>query len=136
MPRQHPLKKKAPRHHAGGQWEGKRLANDFSDITRMALDDKYGRWKDSGKVGAPLSKRRNGRYVSPEDYPAGLFGGYDTYFDSIDDAMARSSVQGIGQAYSSTPYGPPPWPSTVEGELLLLGFLFVTLKIATHNRGD
>ena len=130
MPRQHPLKKKAPRHPAGVQWEGKRLATDFSAITRMALDDKYGRWKGSGKVGAPLSKRRNGRYVSPEDYPAGLFGGYDTYFDSIDDAMDRSSVQGIGQA------GPPPWPSTVEGELLLLGFLFVAMKIATHKRGD
>lgn len=63
----HPLEKKMPRHHEGLAWEAENLHNDFTDITRMALDDKY------GKVGAPLSKRRNG--LGPTDGKTpGLFG--------------------------------------------------------------
>ena len=63
----HPLEKKMPRHHEGLVWEAENLHNDFTDLTRMALDDKY------GKVGAPLSKRRNG--LGPTDGKTpGLFG--------------------------------------------------------------
>ena len=63
----HPLEKKMPRHHEGLAWEAENLHNDFTDITRMALDDRY------GKVGAPLSKRRNG--IGPTDGKTpGLFG--------------------------------------------------------------
>jgi hypothetical protein len=64
----------------------------------MALDDRYGRWKGSGKVGAPLSKRRNGKYVSQEDMPAGLFGTEDK---------------------------PQWWQSKEAGQLLFTGVLFV-----------
>ena len=46
--------KRQTRNHPSLVWEGENLHNDFVDINRMALDDKY------GKVGAPLSKRRNG----------------------------------------------------------------------------
>lgn len=64
----HPLEKKMPRHHEGLAWEAENLHNDFTDITRLALDDDFG-----GKVGAPLSKRRNG--VGPTDgRTPGLFG--------------------------------------------------------------
>ena len=63
----HPLEKKMPRHHEGLAWEERNLANEFTDINRMALDDRY------GKVGAPLSKRRNG--LGPTDGKTpGLFG--------------------------------------------------------------
>ena len=48
------MMKRQTRNHPSLVWEGENLHNDFVDINRMALDDKY------GKVGAPLSKRRNG----------------------------------------------------------------------------
>ena len=50
----HPKQRKQPRHHEGLNWEAKTLTNEFVDITRLALDDRY------GKNAAPLSKRRNG----------------------------------------------------------------------------
>jgi len=63
----HPHMMKKPRNHAGLAWEGATLSNEFIDVNRMALDDKY------GKVGAPLSKRRNG--PGPTDGKTiGLFG--------------------------------------------------------------
>lgn len=63
----HPLEKKMPRHHEGLAWEERNLTNEFIDVNRMALDDRY------GKVGAPLSKRRNG--LGPTDGKTpGLFG--------------------------------------------------------------
>lgn len=40
----------------------------FEDINQIALDDNY------GKVGAPLSKRRNGEGPAGRDAPPGLFG--------------------------------------------------------------
>jgi hypothetical protein len=40
----------------------------FEDINQIALDDRY------GKVGAPLSKRRNGVGPAGRDAPPGLFG--------------------------------------------------------------
>ena len=62
------MMKRRTRNHAGLNWEDSNLHNDFVDINRMALDDKY------GKVGAPLSKRRNGTGPAGRDAPAGLFG--------------------------------------------------------------
>ena len=44
----------------------------FEDVNQMALDDRY------GKVGAPLSKRRNGEGPAGRDAPPGLFGWNDT----------------------------------------------------------
>lgn len=43
----------------------------FEDINQMALDNRY------GKVGAPLSKRRNGEGPAGRDAPPGLFGWND-----------------------------------------------------------
>mgnify|MGYP005673594999 FL=1 len=40
----------------------------FEDVNQLALDDRY------GKVGAPLSKRRNGEGPAGRDAPPGLFG--------------------------------------------------------------
>ena len=63
----HPHMMKKPRNHAGLAWEGATLSNDFVDVNRMALDDRY------GKVGAPLSKRRNGVGFT-DGNTIGLFG--------------------------------------------------------------
>ena len=63
------LDSKRPRYHPVIAWEQNNLTNDFVDISRVALDDRY------GKVGAPLSKRRNG--VGPTDgKTTGLFGSF------------------------------------------------------------
>lgn len=59
---------KRPRFHPGLEWEGRNLTNDFVDINRIALDDKF-----SGKNAAPLSKRRNGIGYTDGNTP-GLFG--------------------------------------------------------------
>ena len=55
-------------------WEAQNLTNDFVDISRVALDDRY------GKVGASLYKRRNGSGPTDGSTP-GLFGisGLATY---------------------------------------------------------
>ena len=63
----HKFAKKQPRFHPGLEWEGRNLSNDFVDINRMALDDRY------GKNAAPLSKRRNGIGYTDGKTP-GLFG--------------------------------------------------------------
>lgn len=62
------MMKRRTRNHVGLQWENQNLNNDFVDINRMALDDAY------GKVGAPLSKRRNGGGPAGRDAQPGLFG--------------------------------------------------------------
>ena len=65
---------KKPRKHEGLAWEASTLSNDFIDVNKMALDDRY------GKVGAPLSKRRNGIGFT-DGKTAGLFGiGSDTHY--------------------------------------------------------
>ena len=68
------LAAKRPRYHPVIAWEHQNLTNDFIDINRVALDDRY------GKVGASLNKRRNGSGPTDGKTP-GLFGigfpGYD-----------------------------------------------------------
>lgn len=65
---------KRPRYHPVIAWEQQNLTNDFIDINRVALDNRY------GKVGASLNKRRNGSGPTDGKTP-GLFGigfpGYD-----------------------------------------------------------
>jgi len=61
------LGSKRPRYHPVIAWEANNLTNDFIDINRMALDDRY------GHNGAPLSKRRNGTGPTDGSTP-GLFG--------------------------------------------------------------
>ena len=61
------LASKQPRYHAGLDWESRVLTNDFVDISRLALDDRY------GKNSAPLSKLRSGSGFTKGHTP-GLFG--------------------------------------------------------------
>ena len=61
------LGSKRPRYHPVIAWENQNLTNEFVDINRLALDSRY------GKVGAPLSKRRNGSGPTDGRTP-GLFG--------------------------------------------------------------
>lgn len=63
----HKFAHKQPRFHPDLEWESKVLTNEFIDINRMALDDRY------GKNAAPLSKRRNGIGFTDNKTP-GLFG--------------------------------------------------------------
>ena len=60
----------------------------FEDLNQMALDDRY------GKVGAPLSKRRNGEGPAGRDAPPGLFGWNDTLFlnDNRIDTIVKLSL--------------------------------------------
>ena len=64
------LGSKRPRYHPVIAWEANNLTNDFVDISRMALDDRY------GKVGASLYKRRTGSGPTDGSTP-GLFGVVD-----------------------------------------------------------
>mgnify|MGYP005990447937 CR=1 FL=1 len=75
------LGSKRPRYHPVIAWEANNLTNDFIDINRVALDDRY------GKVGASLYKRRNGSGPTDGSTP-GLFGmsGLATY-DSKNSAF-------------------------------------------------
>ncbi|MEL0014880.1 MAG: hypothetical protein VW715_06670 [Rhodospirillales bacterium] len=58
---------KRPRYHPVIAWEQQNLTNDFVDISRVALDNRY------GKVGGSLYKRRNGSGPTDGKTP-GLFG--------------------------------------------------------------
>jgi hypothetical protein len=75
------MMKRQTRNHPSLVWEGENLHNDFIDINRMALDDKY------GKVAAPLSKRRNGSGPAGRDAPPGLFG--NESLESLENKIKR-----------------------------------------------
>ena len=75
------MMKRRTRNHPSLVWEGENLHNDFIDINRMALDDKY------GKVAAPLSKRRNGSGPAGRDAPPGLFG--NESLESLENKIKR-----------------------------------------------
>jgi hypothetical protein len=62
------MMKRQTRNHTGLEWESNNLNSQFTDINRVALDDNY------GKVGAPLSKRRNGEGPADRTAQPGLFG--------------------------------------------------------------
>ena len=61
------LASKRPRYHPVIAWEEQNLTNEFVDISRVALDNRY------GKNGASLYKRRNGSGPTDGKTP-GLFG--------------------------------------------------------------
>ena len=87
-----PKQRKQPRHHEGLNWESQVLTNEFVDITRMALDDKY------AKQAAPLSKRRDGiGFTSGNE--SGIFGivqdTTDLYRSSFTFALATWSLIGV-----------------------------------------
>lgn len=61
------LESKRPRYHPVIAWENNNLTNDFVDISRVALDNRY------GKQGASLYKRRRGMGPTRGEV-SGLFG--------------------------------------------------------------
>ena len=56
------------RSHPGLVWESENVHTAFTDINRVALDDRY------GKVGASIYKRKGGEGPAGRDAPPGLFG--------------------------------------------------------------
>lgn len=60
----------------------------FEDVNQLALDDRY------GKVGAPLSKRRNGEGPAGRDAPPGLFGWNS--LRTIDRLTVREAIMPVG----------------------------------------
>ena len=75
----HKFAHKQTRFHPDLEWESRNLTNEFVDINRMALDDRY------GKNAAPLSKRRNGIGFTKGNTP-GLFG-----FGGIQDTIQNAA---------------------------------------------
>jgi hypothetical protein len=78
---------KRPRYHPVIAWEQQNLTNEFIDINRMALDSRY------GKVGASLSKRRNGSGPTDGKTP-GLFGFID--YDDQTNAFFGGAITAAG----------------------------------------
>jgi hypothetical protein len=77
---------KRPRYHPVIAWEQQNLTNDFVDISRVALDNRY------GKVGGSLYKRRNGS--GPTDGKTqGLFGLVD--YDSQTNAFFGGAATAV-----------------------------------------
>ena len=88
----HKFAHKQPRFHPGLEWESRNLSNEFVDINRMALDDRY------GKNAAPLSKRRNGIGFTDGNTP-GLFGlGSTKQFGGIQQSI-QDAVRDPKKAY-------------------------------------
>jgi hypothetical protein len=120
------LESKRPRYHPVIAWEANNLQNDFIDINRMALDDRY------GHNGAPLSKRRNGSGPTDGSTP-GLFGMVDyqsqrgAYFGGM---VAATSAYLIADWYLSKGYAMKGWKrriarSPLTAAILVLGFYLV-----------
>jgi len=83
----HKFAHKQPRFHPDLEWEQRNLSNEFIDINRMALDDRY------GKNAAPLSKRRNGLGFTNGKTP-GLFG-LGTIRESVQDPKTAYIIGGL-----------------------------------------
>lgn len=62
------MMKRTTRSHPGLVWESENVHTAFTDINRVALDDRY------GKVGASIYKRKGGEGPAGRDAPPGLFG--------------------------------------------------------------
>lgn len=120
------LGSKRPRYHPVIAWEANNLTNEFVDINRMALDDRY------GKVGASIYKRRNGSGPTDGTEP-GLFGmvNYQSqrsaYFGGMVTATAAYLV---ADWYLNKGYGLTGWKrkiarSPITAATLVLGLYLV-----------
>lgn len=87
---------KRPRYNPVVAWEANNLTNDFVDISRLALDDRY------GKVGAPLSKRRNGIGPTRGNTP-GLFG--HSNVSGLIDYKSKQEAMFVGAITAVAIYG-------------------------------
>ena len=84
----HKFAHKQPRFHPDLEWEQRNLTNEFIDINRLALDDRY------GKNAAPLSKRRNGIGFTTGKIP-GLFGLSASVKDAVQDPKTAYLFGGL-----------------------------------------
>lgn len=120
------LGSKRPRYHPVIAWEANNLTNEFVDINRMALDDRY------GHNGAPLSKRRNGSGPTDGSEP-GLFGmvNYQSqrsaYFGGM---VVATGAYLIADWYLNKGYGLTGWKrkiarSPITAATLVLGLYLV-----------
>ena len=108
---------KRPRYHPVIAWENQNLTNEFVDINRMALDNRY------GKIGAPLSKRRNGSGPTDGSTP-GLFGfiDYPSQSHSMAAGMAATAaVYVLSDWYLNKGYKLTGWKRRIARSPLTLG---------------
>ena len=125
---------KRPRYHPVIAWENQNLTNEFVDINRMALDSRY------GKVGAPLSKRRNGSGPTDGKTP-GLFGiGFPGYqYESQQNAFAAGAlsfvaVYTVADWYLNKGYELKGWKRRIVRSPLTMGLgILVVFAIAPKN---
>ena len=123
------LAAKRPRYHPVIAWEQQNLTNDFIDINRVALDDRY------GKVGASLNKRRNGSGPTDGKTP-GLFGlvDYDTQTNAFFGGAATAiAIYVVSDWYLNKGYQLKGWKrrfarSPMTFGLGILAFYAVTPK--------
>ena len=123
------LESKRPRYHPVIAWENQNLTNDFVDISRVALDSRY------GKNGASLYKRQNG--VGPTDGKTpGLFGfiDYDNQTNAFFGGAATAvAIYVISDYYLNKGYKLKGWQrrfarSPMTFGLGILAFYAVTPK--------
>jgi len=123
------LASKRPRYHPVIAWENQNLTNDFVDISRVALDSRY------GKNGASLYKRRNG--IGPTDgKTSGLFGfiDYDNQTNAFFGGAATAvAIYVISDYYLNKGYKLKGWQrrfarSPMTFGLGILAFYAVTPK--------
>ena len=123
------LESKRPRYHPVTAWENQNLTNDFVDISRVALDSRY------GKNGASLYKRQNG--VGPTDGKTpGLFGfiDYDNQTNAFFGGAATAvAIYVISDYYLNKGYKLKGWQrrfarSPMTFGLGILAFYAVTPK--------
>ena len=129
----HKHARKVPRLHPDLEWERQNLSNEFIDINRMALDDKY------GKNAAPLSKRRNGIGFTDNKTP-GLFGAKPRYKwvktqhgrvrVDVDQGWGVKQVGGIQQTIKNA--ADDPRKAYVIGGLVAVG-TYTLLDWVTHK---
>ena len=128
------LAAKRPRYHPVIAWENQNLTNEFIDINRLALDDRH------GKVGASLSKRRNGSGPTDGSTP-GLFGiGFPGYeYDSALNAFATGSAATVAvyvtmDWYLNKGYKLTGWKRRIARSPMTLGLgMLVFFAIAPTN---
>ena len=84
----HKFAHKQPRFHPDLEWERNNLTNEFIDINRLAMDDRY------PKQSAPLSKRRNGIGFTDGKTP-GLFGFGSTIEEAASDPKGAYLLGGL-----------------------------------------
>ena len=117
---------KRPRYHPVIAWENQNLTNEFVDINRLALDDRY------GKVGASLSKRRNGTGPTDGKTP-GLFGigfpgrDYDSQQSAfVAGAFTAAALYVTTDWYLNKGYKLTGWKRRIARSPLTLGLGIIT----------